>query len=210
VKAKNVLFFVLAVAVSFLAATYRWGDSAHSIGLIKSSGGEARHPSFLNSGESEYTLIATAAVIPPYHGDVKVVLEGEPLIDHRIYLSGPIVDLGIRRNPEIRGNVIQGLQPKDRIALWVVMKPPAVDPVCGMAFMDGFTRISYNDRDYFFCSEPCAEAFAENPEKFKDNAGIKGKYNLAFYDMQTSKPVLSVPVIFKGKKEAKDAGGHHH
>ncbi len=209
-KGKNFVFFVLALVASFLAATYRWGDSAHSIGLIKASGGEARHPAYLRSGEDSYALIATATVIPPYRGDARVVLEGEPRIDHRIHLSGPVVDLGIRRNPELRGNVIHGLQPKDRIALWVVMKPPAIDPVCGMAYQDGFLESSYAGKRYFFCTEACAETFRDNPGTYKDNDTVKGKYSLAFYDTKTNRPVLSVPVIFKGKGDAAYAGGHQH
>ena len=211
-KGKSVVFFILALVASFLAATQRWGDSAHSIGLIKASGGEARHPAFLQSGENSYALIATATVISPYRGNARVVLEGKPHIDHRIYLSGPVVDLGIRRNPELRDNVIHDLQPKDRIALWVVMEPPAIDPVCGMPYEEGFLTASHYGRKYFFCSEACAEAFRDDPAKFKDNDRdtIKGRYNLAFYDTKTNRPVLSVPVIFTGKGEARDAGGHQH
>lgn len=211
-KVKNFIFFALALAASFLAATYRWGDSAHSIGLIKASGGEARHPAFLQSGENRYALIATATVMSPYRGDARVVLEGKPPIEHGIYLSGPIVDLGIRRNPELRDNVIHGLRPKDRIALWVVMKPPAIDPVCGMPYEEWFPATSHNGREYFFCSEACAEAFRNDPAKFKDKDRdtIKGRYNLAFYDTKTNRPVLSVPVIFTGKGEAAHAGGHQH
>lgn len=209
-KIKQVAFFVLAVGVSFLAATYHWGDSAHSIGLIKASGGEARHPALLSGGESGYTLIATATVIPPYRGDARVVLEGEPRIDHGIHLSEPIVDLGIRRNPEFRGNVLYGLRPRDRIALWVVMKPPVMDPVCGMAYAEGFVKASYGGRDHFFCSEACAGAFRNNPAKYEGKAGLKGRYNLAFYDTKTNRPVLNVPVIFRGKGEKGDAGGHQH
>ena len=209
-KIKKIIIFLLVLAASYLAATYRWGDSAHSIGLIKASGGEARHPSFLGSGENGYTLIATATVIPPYRGDARVVLEGEPAVEYAIHLSGPVVDLGIRRNPELRGNVIHGLKPMDRIALWVVMKPPVIDPVCRMTYMDGFLKTSYAGKDYFFCSEGCAEAFGKDPEKYKNNVGIKGAYNLAFYDTKTNRPVLSVPVIFKGKGETKDAGEQHH
>ncbi len=209
-KVKNVVFFILALAASFLAATYRWGDSAHAIGLIRASGGEARHPAFFESGESRYALIATATVVPPYRGDARVVLEGKPLIDHRIYLSGPVVDLGLRRNPELRDNVIRGLQPRDRIALWVVMKPPAMDPVCGMAAGDGFLKTSYAGREYFFCEEACAQAFKENPGKYADNDRVRGRYSLALYDTKTNRPVLRVPVMFKGKGEARDAGGHQH
>ena len=211
-KGKSVIFFVIAFVASFLAATYRWGDPAHSIGLIKASGGEARHPAYLRSGEDSYALIATATVIPPYRGDARVVLEGKPHIDHRVYLSGPVVDLGIRRNPELKADVIHGLQPQDRIALWVVIKPPAIDPVCGMPYEEGFLTASHDGKEYFFCSEACAEAFRDDPAKFKDKDRdtIKGRYNLAFYDTKTNRRVLSVPVIFTGKGEARDAGGHQH
>ena len=209
-KANSIIFFTLAVAASFLAATYRWGDSAHAIGVIKASGGEARHPAYLSSAEGGCTLIATATVIPPYRGDARVMLEGKPRIEHGIYLSGPVVDLGIRRNPELRDNVIYGLRPMDRIALWVVMKPPTIDPVCGMPYEEGFLTASHDGREYFFCSEACADAFRDNPGKYKDNDTVKGKYSLAFYDTKTNRPVLSVPVIFKGKGEATHAGGHQH
>lgn len=209
-KVKSIVFFTLALAASFLAATYRWGDSAHAIGVIRASGGEARHPAYLTSAEGGCTLIATATVISPYRGDARVILEGTPRIEHEFYLSGPVVDLGIRRNPELRDNVIHGLQPKDRIALWVVMKPPAVDPVCGMAYQDGFLESPYAGKRYFFCSEACAQAFTDSPGKYKDNDTVKGRYTLAFYDTKTNRPVLSVPVIFKGKGEAAHAGGHQH
>lgn len=209
-KVKSIIFFALALAASFLAATYRWGDSAHAIGAIRASGGEARHPAYLTSAEGCCTLIATATVIPPYRGDARVVLEGKPSIEHGIYLSGPVLDLGIRRNPELRDNVIHGLQPKDRIALWVVMKPPAIDPICGMAYQDGFIEASYAGKEYFFCSEACARAFTDSPAQYKDNDTVKGRYNLAFYDTQTNRPVLRVPVIFKGRGEAAHAGGHQH
>jgi len=209
-KAKSIFFFILAVAVSFLAASYRWGDSAHAIGVIKASGGTARHASVLASGEGTYTLIATAAVIPPYRGDARVVLEGEPRIDHAIYLSGPVVDLGLRRNPELRDNVICGLQPRDRIALWVVMKPPMTDPVCGAPYRDGFLGVAHEGRDYVFCCRRCAQAFSLEPERYRNNIGVRGRYRLAFYDTKTNRPVLNVPIEFQGKGESGDACEHGH
>ena len=208
-KAKQAVFFILALAASIAAGTYRWGDSAHSIGLIKASGGDARHPSVLGSGESGYMLIATATVIPPYRGDVRVELEGSPPMDHRIYLSGPVWDLGIRRHPELRDNIIRDLRPMDRIALWVEMEPPLADPVCGMPRGEGFLSISHAGRDYCFCSPACAEAFSEDPGRYKTNASARGKYNLVFYDTKTGRPVLGVPVIFQEKGGARDAGHQH-
>ena len=73
---KNILLFCAAVLLSLVAAKYRFNDSAHSIGLIKAGGGKARHPVILEPGYQRYTLITTAAVIPPYRGDAEVVLEG--------------------------------------------------------------------------------------------------------------------------------------
>ena len=208
-KGKNFIFFILALALSFLAATHRWGDSAHSIGTIRASGGEVRHPPVLKGGENTYTLIATATVIPPYNGDARVVLEGDPSVPADIYMSAPIVDFGIRRNPVFRDNVLYGLQPLDRIALWVVMKPPVLDPVCGMVCEDKALKASFAGKDHFFCSEECAEAFNRDPEKYRGGSAIKGKYDLAFYDTKTNRQVLRVPIMFKGRGKAQDECGQH-
>lgn len=64
-----------------------------------------------------------------------MVLEGEPKMEYKLYASGSIVNLGVHRMPEFRNNIFYDLQPKDRIALWVVMKPPVIEPVCGMAYL---------------------------------------------------------------------------
>jgi len=166
---KKMIFFTLAVVISLIGATYRWGDFAHSIGLIRTGGGEVKHPPLFKNGRGSYilrgsyTLLVTATVISPYRGDVKVVLEGEPKIASRLYLSSPVVDLGLKRCPHLKGDTLYDLDPGDRIALWVLMN--------------------------------------------HDN--IMGKYNLAFYDAETKRSVLNVPIIFKGKGDAKDAGKHH-
>ena len=207
---KKIIFFFVAFGISLLGAIYRWGDSAHSIGLIKADGGGARHPSFLESGKDSYTLIATATVIPPYRGDARVVLEGKPEMDYRIYASGPVVDLALHRRPGFRDNVLYDLRPRDRIALWVVMKPPAVDPVCGMAYRAGFFKYTHKGKDYYFCSEGCISSFKNEPGRYEDRDSVRGKYTLALYDTKTNKSVMRVPVIFKGKGEMRDAGERHH
>jgi YHS domain-containing protein len=210
VKTKTIIFFIVAFAISFLAATYKWGDSAHSIGLITQAGGKARHPAYLESGEDGYMLIATATVIGSYRGNARVILEGEPSMDHQIYFSAPVVDLGLRRSPEFKNNILYHLEPKDRVALWVSMKPPRIDPVCGMAYAEGFTKHFYEGREYVFCSEGCANAFKNNPVKYAGNSGVRGRYSLAFYDTSTNRLVLNVPIIFQGKEGAKHAGSHDH
>jgi len=207
---RKIVFFSTAVCISLLGATYRWTDSAHSIGLIRTNGGEARHPSTIESGRSGYTLISTATVIPPYRGNARVVLEGNPAIDYTIHSSEPVIDLGLRRHPRLKNNVLYDLRPGDRIALWVAMKPPVLDPVCTMAYQNGFIKEHLDGKDYFFCSDACRDAFRADPAKYRGRESVQGSYTLAFYDTKTDKAVLRVPLIFSGKGEMKDAGQHHH
>lgn len=122
---KKLLVFLLAVVISAVAAGFRWGDSGHAIGLIKRKGGEARHPIVVAGGKGLYSLIVTATVIPPYSGDARLVLEGEPEFDYEIFFNEPVIDLGLRRRPEFREPVLQGLKPRDRVAIWVVIRPAA-------------------------------------------------------------------------------------
>ncbi|MBF0342648.1 MAG: YHS domain-containing protein [Nitrospirae bacterium] len=100
--------------------------------------------------------------------------------------------------------------PGDRIALWAVIKPPTVDPVCKMPHQENFIRHTHNGKDYFFCSEGCLSEFQNSPGKYKDDRYVEGKYKLVFYDTKTDKSVLSVPVIFAAKGEASHAGQHQH
>ena len=130
-------------------------------------------------------------------------------MDHQIYLSGPILDLGLKRLPKLRENILYELKPRDRIALWVLMHPPEIDPICGMAFEEGFACYSYDGQDYFFCADGCLESFKRAPDKYKDNNTIHGKYTLALYNQKNHQPVLKIPFVFRGK-EAIHAGGHHH
>lgn len=168
------------------------------------------HPVHLKSGNGHYMLISTATVIPPYRGDARIVLEGVPEIDYNLSFSQPVVDLGIKSFPKFRDGVLYGLEPRDRLALWVEMMPPEVDPVCGMAVEEHFIRHTHEGREYAFCNAMCLEAFRENPETYTEDPGLKGEYTLAFYDTRTDKTVLRVPLIFEGKEASGDEGGHHH
>jgi YHS domain-containing protein len=212
VKRKAMIFFIIAIGISLSAAIYRFSDSSHAIGMIKARGAQAKHPVLLESGKNGYTLIATARVIPPYEGDARVELKGDIPVDYKLYLSEPATDLGFWHRPKLKNNIIYGLQPKDHIALWVVMKPVAADPVCGMVATDKFYKVAYKGKDYFFCSEMCIKDFNRDPAKYvgKDVANLLGEYSLTFYDTKTSKAVLSIPINFTDNGEAQNAGEHHH
>lgn len=207
---KNLMTFTLAVVLSLMAAHHRWGDSSHAIGLINADGGRARHPSFFSSGKDRYAQITTATVLPPYEGDVRVALEGVPELDYDIYFSEPVIDLGLRNLPEFKDHTIYGLKPTDRPALWVLMRPPPIDPVCEMKCEAGFMTSSYQGKEYCFCAEACRTEFLRNPKAYVTREYPKGTYSLAFYDKLSGRSVLKIPFVFKGKEKGKNAGVHQH
>ena len=132
---KRILLFVCAVALLMAAAWYRPGDSGHAIGELALGGGRARHPVQLPAGGDRYTLVVTGTVRPPFHGDARVVVEGEPALPYTVHGSEPVIDLGLRRHPGFRDQTLTGLRPRDRFTLWVVMHRPAADavPACHAA-----------------------------------------------------------------------------
>lgn len=208
-NARNVLFLAGTVALSTLAAWHRFGDSAHAMGVVRSGGGAARHPVALEGGRGSYVLVATAAVIPPYRGDVRVGVEGDPAMGWDLELSRPILDLGLHRWPSLEGDVLRGLAPLDRLALWVRLRPPAADPVCGMACPgEGAPRASAAGREECFCSETCREAFLADPGRHPPRRVEAGRWTLAFRDLASGRSVLSIP-IHVGGEEAGHAGAHH-
>ena len=121
---KRTLVFLFAVVLSVVAAWYRPGDSAHAMGMVSIKGGRAHHPVHLPSGMDRYTLVLTGTVLPPYQGDARVVVEGEPALPYSVYGSDPIVDLGLRHRPYFDDQTLTGLQPRDRFTVWVVIRPP--------------------------------------------------------------------------------------
>lgn len=147
-KTSAVVAFVAAGVLSTLAAAHRWGDSGHAIGLIKARGGGVRHPVVLEGGRDSYAVIATATVLPPYRGDTRVVLEGEPAIDHELYLSQAVVDFHLPRRPALKDHTLYGLEPGDRLALWLMLRPSPRTPAVGrykLAFYDTETGNSVLD-----------------------------------------------------------------
>ncbi|MDD2897746.1 MAG: hypothetical protein PHI31_03420 [Desulfuromonadaceae bacterium] len=119
---KTIIIFTVSVAFFTLAATYRFHDSAHSIGTIKKGGGVARHPAVLDKGRDSYVLVATAAVLSPYRGNARVALEGDPTLTATFYNSEVPINLGLFRHPKFQNNTYYDLRPKDKIALWVKIR----------------------------------------------------------------------------------------
>ncbi len=205
---RKLAFLAGAIAVSTLAAWYRWPDSAHAIGVVKRGGGTARHPVALPAGQDSYVVITTAPVIPPWRGDARVSVEGEPPMAWQLEVSRPIVDLHLRRWPVQDGDRIRGLEPRDRLALWVKLTPPAADPVCGMACPKDAPRESVGGREECFCSDACREAFRAAPRLHPPRRVDRGRWALVLRDDRSGAPLLTVPIALGGEEAGHDAPHH--
>jgi hypothetical protein len=198
-RAKLIAVFFISVAISTLAATYRFLDSAHVMGTIRKGGGTARHPALLEKGKDAYTLIATAAVIPPYRGDIRVAVEGEPRFSWEIYETRPAVALNIHHRPDYRDNTFYNLRPKDRLAVWVRMRPVGtVKAVTAKATAANTSERHRNggseDGDAHMDSETDdCESMAHRG--YRRTNGL----SLTFRDASTGEKLLGIPIIFKGK-----------
>lgn len=123
-KIHYILIFVLALGISLLAAWYRFGDSAHAMGILTARGGSVPHPVSLEPDLNSYAVVVTAAVMPPWRGGAKVSLEGNSLWDWQVHASEPVVDLGVHRQPRWQDGAFHDLQPRDRLVVWLQLRRP--------------------------------------------------------------------------------------
>lgn len=205
---RKLAFLAGAIAISTLAAWYRWPDSAHAIGVIQRGGGRARHPVALPAGQDAYVVVVTAPVIAPWRGDARLSVEGAPPMAWELEVSRPVVDLHLHRWPRQDGDRILGLEPRDRVAMWVKLTPPAVDPVCGMPCGEDAIRESAGGRDACFCSEACRTAFRADPGHHPPRRLERGKWALTLRDDASGAPLLTVPIVLGG--EGAGHGAPHH
>ncbi len=182
-KLKILMVFVLAAAVSLVAASYRFGDSAHAIGMLNKDGGKVRHPFLLKSGEDRYFLIMTGVVLPPLKGEMRVALEGTPAMNYAIYDTEPVVNLGIHRRPMLDVDLLTGVQSRDTLALWVEMQPQSYE--------------------FLFSDEPEIGSFGKSSV-----VGPNGDrpLSLSFYANDSGAQLLSIPVVFA---DLQTGGGSH-
>lgn len=199
--------FAAAVALSLLAAPYRLGDSAHAMGMISGDGGTARHPVRLTSGLERYTVIVTATVLPPWSGDLRVVVEGDPQPAFTVWLSEPVVDLGLRRRPVFDHRVIRGVRAGDRLAMWLVLEPTFVDPACGWRMADPAFKVEREGEFYRFCSRHCRDRFLASPGTGEGAPNGHFRYQIIFEDPASGAAVLRIPVVI-GDAEEVGHGGH--
>ena len=191
-KLKSVAVFTVAVCVFLTGATYRFHDSAHAIGRLSEQGGEVRHSVHLDEGRSLYTIVVTGVVMPPYHGDAHVTIEGDRPMRYRMHNSEPAIDLGLFRRPRFRENTFYDLREKDKVALWVVLKPQGK---AGKAVRRGETAVA--DR----MGLDCCDIQPDPSQRDGHGTAVQSGHRLsiAFRDTRTGKPILNVPIIFRGE-----------
>ena len=180
---KSALVFALSILVALVAAGYRYADSSHAMGLLTMKGGKARHGFQIRSGENLYALIATASVLPPVRGDVRVSLEGEPAMNYAIYNTEPIIDLGLHRKPRLENGILYGVQPRDRLAFWVMMQP----------------QVQTEGQH--------AAGWLHTPTALTgDSSSADHPLALRFTDLRTGRELLRIPVVFTDKEEMHHGG----
>ncbi len=191
---KTILIFILAVGISCFAAAYRFGDSAHAIGMLSADGGKVRHPFMIKSGKDGYTLIMTGVVLPPYQGDIRIALEGTPAMDYSVYNSEPVINLGTNRRPELDDHILHGVQSGDRLALWVVMKPQPAD---GRENPPGRAP-----------GTTVASTTATQPGD--DVPPGQPPLKLSFYAAKSGQKLLQIPIVFADLQQEGGAHGPQH
>jgi len=127
-RKKHLFIIVLTIVITFMvctiAAMYTPPNFGHSVTMISNDGGISRHPVLLGLDEEEYVLFASGTVKAPYTGSIKVVLEGEPKIEHKIYSRyPPSLNLGIHKFHEFGNDTIKNIYPWEKYALVVYIKP---------------------------------------------------------------------------------------
>lgn len=201
-SARNLAWLAGAVLLAGFAATTRWPDSAHAMGVVRPGGGAARHAAALGAGPERYQIVLTAPVVGRWRGDARLSLEGsDGPLPFEASLSGPVLDLHVHHWPRLEGDVLRDLAPGDRLALWVSFAAATRDPVCGMPCAAGAPEADGR----CFCGDECRAAYLATPERWQGTP--RGRpTRLVLRDEPGGAPLLTIPIALGGKGGGR---GHH-
>ncbi len=195
---KTMITFSAAVGLSLLGAVSHFGDSAHSMALLSKDGGRVKHAAHFETGLNRYVMIATATVLPPYRGDVRVAVENVPGMAWAIHNSEPVIPLGLHRQPIFRDHILKGVQPRDRLVLWVVMRPDGRSSAAGAE--EAAAAPAELGPGASCCPLPeSVEAVEESGNQYHHSGGTGPA--LAFYDQASGNQVMRVPIHFNSKED---------
>jgi len=103
---------------------YSTPDFGHAVTMITKDGGISRHPVLLGLNKDKYVVLVTGTVKSPYKGNVKIVLEGKPAMDYKIYSRyPPEINLGIHKFHDFEDNTIKNISAWDKYTLAVCLQP---------------------------------------------------------------------------------------
>jgi len=126
-KKKSVIIIITGVAtiaICTIAAMYTPPGFGHSVTMVTRDGGISRHPVLLGLNMEKYVILVTGTVIPPYRGGFRIVLEGDPKIEHKIYSSyPPKLHLGMNHFHDFGNDTITNISPLDKFTLAVSIEP---------------------------------------------------------------------------------------
>ncbi|HCE44895.1 MAG TPA: hypothetical protein DET40_15245 [Lentisphaeria bacterium] len=187
--------FIASTLIFTALASYRPGDSSHVVSVANPEGGKAMHGAHFSYGKERCSVLVTSNVKLDRKEDLKISVEGKNTPPYQILVKNPsAIDIGIRHWPRIKGNTIYGVQ-NDKIAFYVIFKPPEKDPICDMWVESPESDImtEFDGKVYHFCSMDCRELFNAEPAKFAARILPAVKCNIVLTDSQ-GRRVLSVPV----------------
>jgi len=179
-------------------AAYKPGDFGHVVSVADAEGGKARHGVHLPYGFHRYSILVTSRAKIDQPTDLKIAVEGKNVPPFEIVgRNPPVLNLGVHQWPVYAGDSIKGVQPDEKIAFYVILKPTEKDPVCGM-WVNATGTVPAHKHDgvcYHFCSLACREEFAGSPVRFANQLLSPENIRIILTDDQQRK-VLTVPVTF--------------
>lgn len=87
-----------------------------------------------------------------------VILMTDPVAEAARAAGIEIEDVGVRR--------LRGAEEAMTIYRVTGRQEKAIDPVCGMVVGEPAATLTYDGKEYFFCSHECAKQFLDNPNRY--------------------------------------------
>ena len=196
--------FIGSVLIFTALAAYRPGDFGHVVSEANLQGGKVRHGLQFSYGTPRCSVLVTSKAKLDRIENLNISVEGANPPPFEIIGRNPSVfNMGIHKWPEFVGDTINGVQPGEKFAFYVVFRDLEKDPVCGMwaSYPDSGDTKEFKGKSYKFCSVDCMNAFTGNPANFAEKPVPPEKCNIVVTDSQQRK-VLTVPVDFSDPRSA--------
>ncbi len=125
---KNIIILsltaVITLALCTIFAMYSTPGFGHCVTVMSKDGGMALHPVLLGLNKHRYVFLVTGTVKPPFKGNVKIVLEGLPEVNYKVFSRyPPYFDFGIHKFNLFNDNTLINMNGGYQYALTISIKP---------------------------------------------------------------------------------------